>query len=65
MIPLNRSGEFLRDHLDVLKWEAANAAPIEPAKPQPAVAPLTPDQAVALSLGMCFGMSHSGGRVVV
>jgi len=47
-------GRNLRGHLDILKWEAANAAPRDPAEPQPqsqpAAPPLTPAQAVALAL---------------
>jgi outer membrane protein TolC len=42
-------GRNLRGHLDILKWEAANAAPSTAAS-EPAGAPLTPAQAVALAL---------------
>ena len=42
-------GQNLRGHIDILKWEAANAAPAI-ATISPAAAPLTPAQAVALAL---------------
>lgn len=43
-------GRNLRGHLDILKWEAANAVPGATTDRQTAVAPLTPAQAVALAL---------------
>lgn len=43
-------GRNLRGHADILKWEAANPAPDQAADTQPAGAPLSPAQAVALAL---------------